>query len=113
MELINGTPYIECNISLTGNITSLDTNLNYSDQETLNTIQQYANSYLEQTISSYLYKTAKEFKADIGNFGSHVVSNYLTWNDWIKSDWLYNYQNSFFSIHVNTTIQSGQLYTRI
>ena len=113
VELINGTPYIECNISLTGNITSLDTNLNYSNQETLNTIQQYANSYLEQTISSYLYKTAKEFKSDIGNFGSHVVSNYLTWNDWIESDWLYNYQNSFFSINVNTTIQSGQLYTRI
>ncbi len=113
VKIINGTPYIECNINLTANIHSLDKDLNYSDQNTLKTIEEYANSYLEQSISSYLYKTAKEYKTDIGNFGRHVINNYSTWNDWIESDWLYNYQNSFFTVNVETNIESGELYTKL
>lgn len=112
-KLVNGTPYIECNITLTGNISSLNQDLNYSDEKTLKTIEEYTNSYLEQTISSYLYKTSKEYKSDIGNFGRHVIHNYLTWDDWIESDWLSNYENAFFSVNVDTTIQSSQLYTKI
>lgn len=113
VKLINGNPYIECNIKLTGNILSLDENLNYSDSYTLNLIEDYTNSYLQQNISSYLYKTSKEYKSDIGNFGRHVINNYSTWNDWIESDWLYNYENSFFTVNVDTTLQSSQLYTKL
>ena len=113
VELINGTPYIECNISLDANILSLDENLDYSDKNTLNTIEEYANSHLEKSMLAYLYKTSKEFKSDIDNFGTHVTKNYLTWDEWIESDWLYNYQNSFFKVNVDTKIQSGELYSKI
>lgn len=113
VELVNGTPFIECNISLDASILSLDENLDYSDKNTLTTIQEYTNSYLEQSISSYLYKTSKEYKSDIENFGTHVTKNYLTWNEWIESDWLYNYQNAFFTVNVDTWIQSGKLYSKI
>lgn len=113
VKLVNGTPYIECDISLTANILSLDEDLNYSDKNTLNIIEQYTNSYLEKCLSSYLYKTSKEYKSDIANFGKHVLNNYLTWNDWIESDWLYNYENAFFTVNVDTTIESGQLYTKM
>ncbi len=113
VKLINGTPYIECNIKLTGNILSLDENLNYTDANTLNIIEGYANSYLEENILSYLYKTSKEYKTDIGNFGRHVINNYATWDEWIDSDWLYNYENAFFSVNVETTLQSSQLYTKL
>ncbi len=106
VELVNGTPYIECNIYVTGNITSLDENLDYSEEENIKIIEEYTNSYLEQNISSYLYKTAKEYKSDIANFGRYVISNYLTWDDWTESDWLYNYQNSFFSINVSSNIRN-------
>ncbi len=113
VKLINGTPYIECNIDLIGNILSLEEDLNYSDSKVLQTIGDYTNSYLEQNISSYLYKTAKEYKSDIENFGRYVIKNYLTWDDWIESDWLYNYENAFFTVNVNTTVQNSQLYTKL
>lgn len=106
VELVNGTPYITCNVSVTGNITALDENLDYSTEENLKLIEDYTNSYLEQNILSYLYKTSKEYNCDIANFGRHVIGNYLTWNDWIESDWLYNYQNSFFSVNVNSNIRN-------
>ena len=113
VELINGTPYIDCNVSLDANILSLDENLDYSDEKTLNTIKEYASSYLEQSISSYLYKTSKEFHSDIGNFGCYISKNYLTWDEWIESDWLYNYQNSYFTVNVDIGIQGGELYSKI
>ena len=113
VELINGTPYIECNLSLDANILLLDENLDYSNEKTLNTIEEYANSYLEKSMLEYLYKTSKEFKSDIDNFGTHVTKNYLTWDEWIESDWLYNYQNSFFKVNVDVKIQSGELYSKI
>ena len=113
VKLINGTPYIECNISLNANILSLDKNSNYSDEKNLETIKNYTDSYLEKSILSYLYKTSKEYKSDIDNFGKYVLNNYLTWNDWENSNWLSNYQNAFFTVNVDTTIYSGQLYTKI
>lgn len=113
VKLINGTPYIECTVSITGNILSLDKDLDYSDENNLKLIEDYTNSYLEQNILSYLYKTSKEYKSDIANFGRYAIGNYFTWEDWINSDWLYNYENSFFTVNVDTSIQSGQLFTKI
>ena len=60
-----------------------------------------------------LYKTAKEYKTDIASFGRLGLKDYLTWQDWVDSNWASNYQNTFFSVNVNSTIQSGQLFTKI
>ena len=113
VKLINGTPYIKCNFDISGYILSLDENMNYSDENTMKVIDECVNLFLEQNIASYLYKTSKEYKTDIGNFGRYVIGNYTTWNDWIESDWLFNYQNAFFDVNVETNIENGQLYTRI
>ena len=72
-----------------------------------------SNSYIKENILSYLYKTAKEYKTDIASFGRLGLKDYLTWQDWVDSNWASNYQNSFFSVNVNSTIQSGQLFTKI
>lgn len=113
VKFVNGTPYISCDITITANVLSLDKNFDYSDENNLKLIEDYSNSYLEENISSFLYKTAKDFKVDVCNFGKFAIKNYKTWNDWIEADWLNNYQNSFFDINVNTTLQSSQLFTKI
>ncbi len=112
-KLINGTPYINCKISLSADILSLDNTSNYSTQDALNLISNYANSYLEKDISSYLYKMSKEYNSDIDNFGKYIIKNYTTWDEWIKSDWLSNFKNSFFTVQVDTNIVNGQLYNKI
>lgn len=113
VNIINGTPYIECNITLAGDILSFDENSNYSTKESLQIISNYANSYMEKEILDYLYKMSKEYHSDIDNFGKYVIKNYTTWNDWIESDWLSNFENSFFNVNVDVNIQNGQLYTKI
>jgi len=113
VKLINGTPYIDCHISISGNILSLNENINYSDKNTLKIIKDYTDSYMEENIISYLYKTSKEFHSDIDDFGKYIIGNYITWDDWIQSDWLSNYENAFFSVTVDTNIQTSQLFTKI
>lgn len=114
VKLINGTPYIDCKISITGDILSIDENFDYSKEDNLDLVEDYINSYIEQNLSSYFYRTSKEFKSDVANLGIHVIKNYATWDDWIESDWLQNYQNAFFTVNVDTIIiQSGQLFTKV
>lgn len=112
VELINNTPYIECDVHLTANVLTLDDTIDLSKKEAYLMLAEYANLYLEECISEYLYKTAKEFKSDITGFGNYAIVKYSTWEDWIDSDWLNNYQNSFFNVNVDVTIASGYLFTK-
>ncbi len=109
---VNGTPYIKCDFYVVGNVLTLDNTLDLTNNEVIKTLEEYASSYLQQNISEYLYKTSKEFKSDIANFGSIVLPRYLTWEKWIASDWLNNYQNAFFDVNVKVNIRSGYLFTK-
>ena len=113
LKFVNNCPYITCDISINGNVLSLEEGLDYSNAEVVKTLEEYTNSYIKENILSYLYKTAKEYKTDIASFGRLGLKDYLTWQDWVDSNWASNYQNSFFSVNVNSTIQSGQLFTKI
>ena len=52
-------------------------------------------------MSNYLYKTSKDFKADINNFGKNALCNFTTINEFENYNWLSNYENSFFNININ------------
>lgn len=111
VSFINNSPFIECNISVTGNVLSMDPSIDLNNSEDIEIINSYVSTYLEDIITSFLYKTSKDLKADISGFGKYVLPKYLTWEDWIKSDWLNNYENSFFKVTVDTEIQGGYLFT--
>ncbi len=113
VKFVNNFPYIESTIYLIGNISSIDGSIDLTNPDNLKILNEYVNDYLETNISSYLYKTSHELKSDIADFGKYVLPNYYTWDEWIDSDWLNNYQNSFFKVTVNTEIQGGYLYTKI
>lgn len=113
IKLVNGFPYITCKIYISSNIYTLDSSLDLSDKETLIEIETALNSYLEKSIAEYLYKTSKELKSDIAGFGENLLSSYATWEEWVESDWLNNYSNSFFDITVSSNIKNGYLFTKI
>lgn len=112
VKLVNGYPYITCNIYVGGYVLSLEDTLDLSNQETLNALNETVNLYLEEYIYSYLYKTSKDFKSDIDDFGRHLLSNYLTLDEWNSADWLNNYQNAFFDVNVETNLVSGYLFSK-
>lgn len=113
VHIINGTPLIDINIKMKAKLLSIDSNTDYSNDETIQKIEEYASSYFEQSILEYLYKTAKIYRSDIVGFGSYASSHFFTWKDWEEYDWLSIYQDSFFRVKVNTQIQSSSFLQKI
>ena len=111
LNIINGSPYIKLDFTYSGRIYSIDSNRQYLDNKKLELISSSCNSYLESCFSDYLYKTSKEYKSDINEFGKYALSKFLTTNDFNDYNWNKNYKDSFFSVNVNTSVQSSILLT--
>lgn len=109
VDIVNGNPYITINCKLNGRIYSMKDNSNYLDDTTLQKISDSASDFMKIQMSNYLYKTSKEFKSDINNFGKNSLSNFTTVDEFKKYNWLYNYENSFFNINVDISVKSGFL----
>lgn len=107
VEFINNAPYISVEIFLTGYGLTLNENIDYTSEENLKELDKYAEEYIKNQVNNYLYKTSKEFNSDISGFGKYALSQYLTLDDWKKSNWLANYKNAFFDVTVNLNIKSG------
>jgi len=112
VKIINDYPFIKSNIFVTGYVLNVDDKLDLTDEQTVKDINTAVSSYLEYTITSYLYKTSKEFHSDIDDFGSHLICDYFTNDDWEKADWLNNYKNAFFDVNVNCNTVSSNLFNR-
>jgi len=109
VKIVNGSPYITCDIELEARVISMTGSNEYMNEQNIARIEEYANSYMHYQIIQYLEKTARKFGTDIDDFGEKVVKNFLFEKDWNKFDWLDNYQNSFFNVNLNTTVVSGDL----
>ncbi len=112
VSFVNGTPYIECNIDLKIKILSttedsITSKSNYFDKQNSELIEQACNEYLTKNIYKYLYKICKEYKCDIDGFGKYALKYFPTLDEWNEYNWLENFENSFFKIDVDSTLESG------
>ena len=83
--------------------------IDVSNEENIKLINEYAESYLEEQLLSYLYKTSKELGTDIDAFGKDTLIKYLTMDDFEKSNWLHIYEDSFFDVNVDVNVKSSNL----
>lgn len=113
VNIINGTPYITIDCCFTGKIYSISQDSNYMDSNVLNNISEAVNSYMETQLSSYLYKTSKEFESDINGLGKFALSSFTTTTEFDNYDWLSNYKNAFFNINVDSNMSSGFLLSDV
>lgn len=109
VNLVNGSSYIASNISLEARVLTMDENSNYLNQEEVTRLEKAINSYMTSQLYNYLYKISKDFNSDIDGFGSYVVRNFKTYEEWQNFNWLQNFKNSFFNVTVNTTVKSSYI----
>lgn len=108
-DIVNGSPYISCNVKLEMRLLSSSTSSNYLLPENIAKIEDYCNSYFKAHIDEYLYKTSKEFKSDICKFGKYIVSHFATLDKWKEYDWENKYESSFFTTVVDSNLKSSYL----
>lgn len=111
VDTSTSSPYIHVKAKFSGRIYSMAEDSSYLTPEVLEAISNSCNNYLESTFSNLLYKTSKEFHSDILGFGKYALSNFLTTQEINDYNWLANYQNAFFDVEIDTSVESGMLIT--
>jgi len=109
VSFLNGSPYIESKVKIKARILSLTEDSNYLSSENLKKIEEYANSYVENFLYEYAYKTSKVFHSDIAGFGKYAVTHFSTMDAWENCHWLSIYKDAFFHITVDTNVASSYL----
>ena len=109
LYLVNSSPYITSNVKITARIHSMNQNIDLDDDSLVANIEKYAENYLKENISSYLYKTSKELHADIDSFGLYALKYFNFLSDWEDYNWLHHYQDAFFDVNVDVDLNSSYL----
>lgn len=115
VDFVNGSPYatskIYVNIQIDSSSKASTTEAgNYYSEENSKLIEASCNKYLEQLVTEYLYKTAKQFNSDIDGFGKYAVKNFSTIQEWENYNWLENYKNTIFNVQVESKLKSGNTF---
>ena len=108
-KLINGSPFATIEVFLNSRLLSVDKNSGDFDADEIKELEYLINSYLENAILNYLYKTSKEFESDIDGIGQSLLTKFKNSKEWNNYNWPQNYKNTFFKVHVNTNIKSSFL----
>lgn len=108
-KLVNGSPFASIEVFLNSRLLSVDKNSGDFDADEIKELESLINSYLENAILNYLYKTSKEFESDIDGIGQSLLTKFKNSKEWNNYNWPQNYKNTFFKVHVNTNIKSSFL----
>lgn len=108
-KLVNGSPFATIEVFLNSRLLSVDKNSGDFDADEIKELESLINSYLENAILNYLYKTSKEFESDIDGIGQSLLTKFKNSKEWNNYNWPQNYKNTFFKVHVNTNIKSSFL----
>ncbi len=109
LYLVNSSPYITSNVKLTARIQSLNGNINLDDEKVVSKIENYAEQYLKYHLNNYLYKTSKEFNADIDDFGLYSLKYFNNISDLEEYNWNHHYKDTFFNVNVDVELRSSYL----
>lgn len=109
VNFVNDVPLISLDIFLDANIISVNRNIDYQNEKTLEATAKYLEYIVTKNLKLFLYKTSKEFSSDICAFGKIAARKYFTIQQWDQSNWLEMYKYSYFDVKVNVDIEKSGL----
>lgn len=107
--LVNSTPFITSKIKITAKMQSMNKNINLKDEELVSKIETSAEAFLKENIMNYLYKTSKEFRADIDSFGLYASKYFSTNQEWEDYNWIHHYKDAYFDVDIDVNLRSSYL----
>lgn len=112
IDLNNGKPQISLRLSLEGDYQAIQSGINYEGDKKRALFEKTVEGFIKASMTKFLEKTSKEYKADICGFGKHVKYKFLTWDKWQKYDWLSKYKEASFNVSVDFKIRRSGLTIR-
>ena len=88
---------------------SMNEDINLKDEELVSKIETSAEAFLKENIMNYLYKTSKEFRADIDSFGLYASKYFSTNQEWEDYNWIHHYKDAYFDVDIDVNLRSSYL----
>lgn len=112
VDINNNIPHISIELKIDADILTLDENIDYEQENVLETFSNATKQYLEKEIYDYLNKVSKEYSTDIDNFGNKALAYFATSSEWKDFDWSEKFKNAEFDVNVDVTVISSLLITK-
>lgn len=107
VNIINNTPFINCELSVNAYIISSKEKYNFAKNENIKILENAVSNYIENIVLNYLYTLSKDYKADILDFKNILSKSCYTNQDLEKYHWEEIYKNSYFNVTVNSTVNAA------
>ena len=112
VDINDNIPHISIELKIDADILTLDENIDYEQENVLETFSNATKQYLEKEIYDYLNKVSKEYSTDIDNFGNKALAYFATSSEWKDFDWSEKFKNAEFDVNVDVTVISSLLITK-
>ncbi len=111
-NLINSYPFIKITFSLEYDVLSSTYEIDTASEKGDKLLENSINSYIQEMITSFLYKISHKYNVDICNFKNKMLQEYLTLDEFEKIHWDEIYKDSYFEIEVNGEIESLGMFSQ-
>lgn len=112
VNLVNGTPYIQLDISIETALANTYFDFDYTSSENIEILENATSKYLEEVILNYLYKISHDLNTDICGFKNNLSNNFLTFEELNKIDWENIFKESYFKVNVQNTLNYNGLFIK-
>ena len=111
MDIKDDIPYINIELNLQASIVTLEDNIDYGDNATLQKFSESAKTYLESKYSDY-FKKLQDYDIDIDAFSNKALSYFSTNQEWEDFNWHEKFKTANFNVTTNINVTSSTLITR-
>lgn len=111
VDIKDDIPYINIELNLQASIITLEDNIDYGDNATLQKFSESAKTYLESKYSDY-FKKLQDYDIDIDAFSNKALSYFSTNQEWEDFNWHEKFKTANFNVTTNINVTSSTLITR-
>ena len=111
VDIKDDIPYINIELNLQASIITLEDNIDYGDNATLQKFSESAKTYLESKYSDY-FKKLQDYDIDIDAFSNKALSHFSTNQEWEDFNWREKFKTANFNVTTNINVTSSTLITR-
>lgn len=82
-------PALHIEIELAGDIMEIESGVDYSEERQRRRLESALERQLTRRATQLIRRAQEEFRGDIFEFGAAYVTKFLTWDPWVRYDWLH------------------------
>ena len=109
VDISKDNPIITIKLNLTAKALTGQNSLDFSDKDTLNSVNSALKEFLTSKMKNFLYKTSKEYGCDINGFYRLVKQKFLTIPEYDNYNWEEMYKKADFNVEINSDVISSFL----